>query len=150
MSIISSDIQWFKSIQADSDGGTISSNQIADATLNNLFPDTTGDQSAAGNITYRKIFLKNNHGSLTWQSVVFWISSQVDSDESFSVALGTSSDTDPEAPSYTTPLDKGSGLSIGDLAPAASQGIWIKRTTPAGATAFPNATGILKAEGDSL
>ena len=51
MSIISSDIQWFKSIQADSDGGTISSNQIADATLNNLFPDTTGDQSAAGNIT---------------------------------------------------------------------------------------------------
>jgi hypothetical protein len=47
-----------------------------DNTDNNLFTDITGDEASAGGTEYRKIFRKNNHGSLSWQNVVSWLQSQ--------------------------------------------------------------------------
>ncbi len=150
MSIVATDIQYFKSSQTNSDGGTISGTQIVDATLNNLWPDTTGDQAATGNITFRKIFVKNNHGTLTLTDPVTFILQQADDDEDIAIALGTPSDTDGSALTYSVPLDKSSGLTFPDLAPGASQGIWIRRTTPAAAAAFPGASARVQVEGDSL
>jgi len=150
MSIVASDIQYFKSSQTNSDGGTISATQIVDATLNNLFPDTNGDQAATGNITYRKIFVKNNHGSLTLQVPLVFIQMQADSDESISIALGTPTDTDGSALTYSVPLDRAQGLTFADLAPGTSQAIWIQRTTPSNAVAFPSSTAQIQVEGDSL
>ena len=150
MSIVATDIQFFKSSNPNSDGGVITPTQIVDAVLNNLFPDTTGDQAATGNTTYRKVFVKNNHGTLTWQDVKFWIEAQVQSDETIGIALGTPTDTDGTAPTYVFPSDKSTAIAIGDLVPFGEQGLWVRRVTPAGSTAFPNASSRLKLEGDSL
>src|SRR5262245_4328854 len=56
-------------------GGAPSSTQ-AGATL---FDDVTGAESAAGDTEYRGVYVKNNHGSLTWQQVKVWISADTPS-----------------------------------------------------------------------
>lgn len=55
-------------------GKYISTTQITDATLNNLFDDISGDENAAGTTDYRCIFFHNAHASLTLQSPKVWIS----------------------------------------------------------------------------
>ena len=93
MSITASDIEMYKSNGTDSTGGTITATAITDATLNNLFDDVTADEALAGATEYRKIFVKNNHGSLTWTSVIFWRSSNTTStDDEISLGIGTASD----------------------------------------------------------
>lgn len=95
MSITASDIEMYKSNGTNSTGGTITATAITDATLNNLFDDVTADEASAGATEYRKIFVKNNHGSLTWTSVVFWRSSNTTStDDEISLGIGSSADDD--------------------------------------------------------
>jgi hypothetical protein len=55
-------------------GKYISTTQITDATLNNLFDDVSGDENTAGTVDYRAFFIHNNHASLTLQSPVVWLS----------------------------------------------------------------------------
>ena len=43
-------------------GGNISVTQVTDNVVNNLFPDITGDEAAAGVTKYSKIFVKNTNG----------------------------------------------------------------------------------------
>lgn len=151
MSIASSDLQLFKSANANSTGGVISGVQIVDSTLNNLFPDVTGDEAATGKEDYRKAFIKNNHSTLTLMNPVLWLARQAQDDDVISIALGTANDSDPiTGKTYVSPLDKSSGIAFPDLAPGQSQGFWIKRTTPKGAKAFPAAAVQIAVEGDTL
>jgi hypothetical protein len=61
---------------------------ITSAALNNLWDDVSGAEAAAGDIEYRCIYVKNAHGSLTWQSVVIWIDSLTsDADTEFDIGL---------------------------------------------------------------
>lgn len=76
MPIVSNDLKEYKSNNAQADGGAISGTLVTDNIDNNLFTDITGDEAAAGGTEYRKIFRKNEHGSLTWQNVISWILSQ--------------------------------------------------------------------------
>ena len=76
MPIVSADLKEYKSSNANSDGGAISATEVVDNTDNNLFTDITGDEASAGGTEYRKVFRKNNHGSLSWQNVVSWLQSQ--------------------------------------------------------------------------
>jgi len=76
MPIVSADLKEYKSSATNSDGADISATEVVDNTDNNLFTDITGDEAAAGGTEYRKIFRKNNHGTLTWQNVVSWLQSQ--------------------------------------------------------------------------
>lgn len=55
-------------------GKYISTTDIVDDTINNLFDDISGDENAAETVDYRCIFLFNNHASLTWQAPVVWLS----------------------------------------------------------------------------
>ena len=55
-------------------GKYISTTAITDNTLNNLFPDISGDQNAASQVDYACYFVYNSHGSLTWQAPKVWIS----------------------------------------------------------------------------
>jgi len=150
MSIAPSDIQFFQSSNAGSSGGVISGVQIVDSTLNNLFPDVTGDEAATGKEDYRKAFVKNNHSTLTLMNPVLWLARQAQDDDVISIALGTANDVNPVGLMYVSPLDKSSGLTFPDLAPGQSQGFWIKRTTPKGAKAFPAAACQVAVEGDTL
>jgi hypothetical protein len=55
-------------------GKYISTTDLTDNTLNNLFDDVSGDENAAGTVDYRCLFVYNSHGSLTWQSPKIWLS----------------------------------------------------------------------------
>ena len=72
---------------ATSLGDQISTTQITDATLDNLFDVVTGDDNAASDVEYRCFFVHNNHGSLTWENVVVWLSAEVAGGAAAAIAL---------------------------------------------------------------
>lgn len=133
-------------------GGNISVTQVTDNVVNNLFPDITGDEAAAGVTKYSKIFVKNTNGSLTWQSVKGWISSITPgTDNEISIALEASSNDTaaPSSGSFSTPTSKGAGLSLGNIASNGTVGIWVRWVVNAGATAKANEAGTIRFEGDT-
>ena len=128
-------------------GKNISTTEITDNTLNNLFDDISGDENAASTIDYRCIFVHNNHATLTWTGVVAWLSAEVAGGASIQIAVdaiaasakadtadqaGTIANetTAPgaQAGSFSGPTSKATGLALGDLAPGYCRAIWVKRT----------------------
>jgi hypothetical protein len=91
MAIASSDIHYrLSGGSSNSDpnaslGGAKSTTTDAASTI---FDDVSGAESAAGDTEYRGLCLSNEHGSLTWQSVKIWISTDTPSaDTDADVAL---------------------------------------------------------------
>ncbi len=87
MAIVSSDIKFRLSTTSGSAGNSLSqgnpnsslgkymsTTDLTDNTLSNLYDDVSGDENAAGTIDYRCLFIYNSHGSLTWQSPKVWLS----------------------------------------------------------------------------
>lgn len=126
-------------------GGVTATTTIVDATLNNLFDNVTGDDNAASDVEYRAYFVHNSHLTLTWESVVMWISASVSGGAVACIAVDSfaastvgnisgsqmlvvaTEDTAPVALTFTMPESKGAGISIGDLLPIEVRGVWIKR-----------------------
>jgi predicted outer membrane repeat protein len=165
MAIVSTDIKKYlsggagNSNVAASLGGAISSTEIVDNTINNLFALAAAAESEAGSIKYRGFFVKNTHGTLTAKAAKIYISSNTPSaDTTVTIGLDLSSGSpmddianEDTAPSptvtFSTADGVGNALTIGDLAPGASQGIWVKWTITAGAAAVNDAMTItVKAE----
>jgi hypothetical protein len=146
-------------------GKYMSTTDIVDASLDNLFDDVTGDENASSNVDYRCFFIFNNHGSLTLKSAVAWISANASSSTTKAIGLdpaGVVSATsasaqaatianDTSAPagvSFSSPTTKATGLSIGDIPAGSCQAIWVRRTaTNSAATNSDGAT--IRAEGDT-
>lgn len=169
MPIVSTDIEYRLSGGASNTspaaalGGamsTVGGGVITSGSANNLWDDVTGDESAAGDTEYRGFYVKNNHGTLTWQNVVIWIDSLTSSsDTEFDIALAdeavnsametiANESTAPSGPSFSRPTTKAAGLSIGNIPAGQYKGIWIKRTVTAGAAAA-NDSGSVRCEGDT-
>src|SRR5687767_132851 len=159
MPILSADIKVRLSVLTGSAGNTvaqanpnnalgkyISTTDVVDATLNNLFDDVTGDENAASEAEYRCIFIYNSHGTLTLQSAKLWISAEVAGgaaiaiglDPAGVVAVGSVSaqatiianeDAAPAGVSFSSPTTKSTGLNIGNLAAGQCIGVWVRRTT---------------------
>jgi hypothetical protein len=55
-------------------GKYVSTTDLVDNTVGNLFSDVSGDDNAAGTVDYRCLFVFNNHASLTWQTPKVWLS----------------------------------------------------------------------------
>lgn len=146
-------------------GGFVSTTEIVTAVDNNLFDDITGDENAASDVEYRCFFVCNLHATLTWQSVVVWLSAEVAGGASAAIALDgvgvtaltsatpqseveADESTAPTGESFSAPTTKGAGLSIGDLAPDEVQAIWVRRTAAnTGAVAADGVT--IRCEGDT-
>lgn len=138
-------------------GGVMSTSTTAGSTF---FDNVTGDESAAGDIEYRGVYVLNN-GDVDLQSAFVWIQSNTpDTDTTVAMALaaeGTNAtmatianeNTAPATVSFTTPSTKAGGLSIGTLAAGQRYGVWTRRTVNAGAAAFNNDTFTLRVEGDT-
>lgn len=128
-------------------GKYISTTQVTDNTLNNLFDNVTGEENAASDVEYRCIFIHNAHGSLSLTSPKVWISAEVSGGASVAIAvdsnvaasaIGSSSaqateiadeSTAPSpALSFSSPTTQGTGLSVGDIAAGFCKAIWIRRT----------------------
>lgn len=168
MPIVEADIKYYLSGGAgNSDpnaslGGAISSTEVVDASLHNLFDKVLGDEAAAGDTEYRAIFVKNTHATLTWEAVKLWIVSQPDgrtTKESFELAKETSSgspiqtvadeDTSPTGVTFSAPSSKSAGIDLGDIGPGVVYGFWFKRIVPANCEAKDSAQVQIKCEGDS-
>lgn len=149
----------------DSIGGFMSSTAVTDNTLNNLFDDISGDENAASTIDYRAFCVWNNHGTLTWQGVKAWLSSEVAGGASCAIALDgtgvvaynsastqveriTNETTAPSGESFSAPTVKASGLTIGNMATNTIQGIWVRRTA-ANSAALDNDGVTIRCEGDT-
>ena len=177
MAITASDIHFKFSVKTGSAGNStagtaggslgkyISTTDITDATLHNLFDIVTGDENAAGDVEYRCIFVHNAHATLTWQAPVVWLSAEVSGgcnaaiaiDGVAASAIGSSSaqadevaneSTAPSGESFSSPTTKGAGLALSDLPAGQCRAIWIRRT--ATNSAALDADGVtIRVEGDS-
>jgi len=150
---------------AGSLGDQISTTQITDATLGNLFDDVSGDENAASDVEYRGYFVHNNHATLTWQAPVAWLSAEVAGGASAAISIDTTAaspvdaatqqmksiadeSTAPATQTFSSPTTKGSGLALSDLAAGNVKGIWVRRT--AANTGAVNNDGVtIRFEGDT-
>ena len=159
MAIAASDIKFYFSEKVSGNGFTaagsaaaslgknISTTEITDNTLNNLFDDVSGDENAASDVEYRCIFILNNHATLTWTSVVAWLSAEVAGGASIAIAVDDIEDSakastddqaatianegaDPSASigDWSTATSKATGVALGDIAPGYCRAIWVRRT----------------------
>lgn len=152
---------------ATSLGDQISTTQITDATLNNLFDDVSGDENAASDVEYRCIFVHNAHATLTWQTVVVWLSAEVANgavaaiaiDDLAASAIGAAvaqadaiadENTAPGAGvgTFSAPTTKGTGLALGNIAAGYCRAIWVKRSA-ANTAALDNDGVTIRCEGDT-
>jgi len=105
MSISATDIKFYKAANNNdlvSNGGRISSTEIVDTTLNNLFPNITSADRVAGKTRYRKTFVRNeNTEDLALQDAEIWIGSKSTGGDYFQLKIGTDTDTQDEADDYT-------------------------------------------------
>lgn len=148
---------------ATSLGDQISTTQLTDATLNNLFDNVSGAEAAAGSTEYRCFFIHNNHASLTYQAAAVTISSQTSGGGDITIALDNiavsakgsgSAQAAAIANETTTPSGVGTfgagPLTIGDIAAGSVKAIWVKRIVTAGAGALNPDGVILGFTGDTL
>jgi hypothetical protein len=148
-------------------GDQVSTTQITDATLDNLFDVVTGDENAASDVEYRCFFVHNNHATITWENVVVWLSAEVAGGAAAAIAIdniaasavGSASaqaaavaneQTSPGAGAgaFSSPVSKATGLSIGNLTPGQVRAVWVRRT--AANTGAVNNDGVtIRCEGDT-
>jgi hypothetical protein len=148
-------------------GKYISTTQVVDNTLNNLFDDISGDENAAGAVDYRCVFFHNAHATLTWLAPVVWISAEVAGGANTAIAVdniaasavgATAAQaaviaTETTAPTgvgaFSSPTTKATGLALGDIGPGQCRAVWVRRTAQNSA-AINNDGMTLRGEGDSL
>ena len=171
MAITSSNIKFYLSGGTSNSnvnasiGGAISTTEVTDNSLHNLFDKTLGTESTAGDTEYRCIYVKNTHGSLELELAKIWISTNTSSPANvIAIALdgagkgGTAeTETDenvaPTGETFSQPTAYSGGLSLDGggtgLGAGVAYPIWIRRTIAAGATAVDNVTFVLSVQGDT-
>lgn len=130
---------------ATSLGGYISTTQVSGTPLDNLFADLSGDDNANSVVDYRCLFVHNNHGSLTLQTAVVWLSAIVGGGTTKTIAvdsagitalasspaqaavIGSRTSAPSGVGSFSAPTTKGAGLSLGNIGPGQVCAIWVKR-----------------------
>jgi hypothetical protein len=178
MAIASSDILWKLAVTTGSAGNStaqgnannslgkyISTTAWAGGVLHDLFDAISGAENAASEAEYRCVFIHNNHGSLTYQSPVVWISSETAGGASLAIGVDTTAEsaigsasvqaltvadenTAPAGVTFSSPTTKGAGISLGNIPAGHCRAIWIRRT--AANSAAQNADGgTLQVEGDT-
>ena len=150
---------------AGSLGDQISTTQITDASLHNLFDVITGPENAASEAEYRCFFVHNNHATLTWENVVVWLSAETAGGAAAAISVDTTGvtakgsgsaqaktvadeNTAPASQTFSSPTTKGTGLSIGNIPAGSVQAIWVRRTA-ANTSAVNNDGVTIRCEGDT-
>lgn len=151
---------------AGSLGKYISTTQIADASINNLFDNISGNENAASAVDYRCIFVHNSNPTVTLQQTTCFITNQVAGGASIAIgidptaasAIGSAGaqalevaneTTAPAGVAFSTPTTVETGIAIDDLAPGQCRAIWIRRTA-ANNAGIANDGATLRFQGNSL
>lgn len=152
---------------AGSLGKYISTTQITDNTLNNLFDDVSGAENAASDVEYRCIFVHNSNSANVLENAVVWLSAETAGGASIAIAIddlaasaigSASAQADQIADentapgtgvgAFSSPTSKGAGLSLGNIANGNCRAIWIRRTA-ANSSALSNDSVTIRVEGDT-
>lgn len=146
-------------------GKYISTTQITDATLHNLFDVVTGDENAASDVEYRCFFVHNAHASLTWENVVAWLSSETAGGAAAAIAVDgvaasaigsataqadevANESTAPTGEAFSSPTTKAAGLALGNIGPGQCRAVWVRRTA-ANTGAVDTDGVVIRVEGDT-
>ncbi len=71
-------------------GGAVSSTEVVDNSLHNLFDKVSADESLSGDTEYRAVFIKNNHSTLTLENAKVYIYSNTPSpDTNVQISVAT-------------------------------------------------------------
>ena len=177
--ILSTDILWKLSIKTGSAGNSlaqadpnaalgkfISTTQWAGGVLHDLFDVVSGDDNAAGRVDYRCVFIHNNHATLPLLTPVVWLESEVangavtaigvDPAAQSVIAQGSAQAAEiadelsvPAGVTFSAPVTKGTGISLGaSLDAGKCRAIWIRRTAQNN-TALDNDGATIRVEGDT-
>lgn len=134
---------------------------IDNAVLHDLFDLVTSAESTAGDIEYRGIYIKNNHGSLTLTDARIYFTTGSDdldialADEAVDTTIETIANegTAPVGPTFSHPTTYAGGLQLNSSTGLASQsfkGVWVRRTIPSSAGAESAHSETIAVEGDTL
>jgi hypothetical protein len=147
-------------------GKYMSTTDVVDNTMNNLFDDVTGDENVASNVDYHCVFCFNNNSTLTLLGPVAWIVSQVAGGANLTIAIDNiaatinnsssaqaaqiaNEDTAPAGVgAFSAPSTKATGLALSDIAAGYCRGLWMQRAAT-NSTALNNDGGTVRFEGDS-
>lgn len=139
---------------------------IPDNTLDNLFPDLTGDENAASNVDYQCLFVHNTHATLTLLAPFLWFLSTGLTNTTKALALdpaGVTAYTSGTAQAaviankntaptgvtgWTAPTSKATGIALPNLAPSQVLAVWVRRTATNSAAANNDSCQI-RVEGDT-
>lgn len=142
-------------------GGAISTTQITDATVHNLFDIVASDEAAAGDTEYRCLYVKNAHATLALQNAKVWIQTNTPStDTSVEIGLGAAAvnvtetavaneSTAPASVTFSTAVNEGASLSIGNIPAGQFKAIWVKRIVGAAAAAYNADSAVIRVKGDT-
>ncbi len=170
MAIADADIQYRLSGGAgnsnvnNSIGGVMSSTAWAGGSLHDLFDVISGDENAASTVDYRCVYVRNNHGSLTWGPIKVWLTAQTAGGATIDVGLdpagvgnGTTTGvaatpanetTAPAGVTFSNPTTKSGGLAPANLIAGNAFALWFRRTA-ANSAAAANDGATVRAEGDT-
>ena len=126
-------------------GGAISSVDLVDNVAQNLFDNISGAEAAAGETSYRCLYVKNNHATDDADDVTIWVQSNTPSANT-TIAIGAdpagvngtattiaNEFAAPAGVTFSTPTDLAGGINLGDLTEQDYAAVWIRRTVTAGA-----------------
>lgn len=145
MPIIASEIKIKTSTSGVGLGGAITGTDMPSG----IFDTVSGAESAAGDVEYRCVYVKNEDPSLTLEGAKIWLSAN-DSGQ-INIGLGTSAingteqtvadeDTAPAGVTFSAAANEGAALSIGSIPAGQHKAVWLRRTvaaaTPAQAVSF--------------
>ena len=141
-------------------GGAISSTEIVDNTLHNLFDKVTGAEAETGDTEYRAFFVKNTHATLTYEGAKIYIHTNtvsgmtgveigLDPSEGSPIQTIADENTAPTNVTFSTAEGEENALTIGDLAPGAMKGIWVKRIVSTNASAYASDNVVIRISGNS-
>lgn len=164
MSVLVTDIKYYytgtgtQSNPGGSLGGDITGIEVG-ASLNHLFDNVSPAEASGGDTEYRAISVKNTNAGDTLYDAFIWITLEtVSADTTIAIgydSAGTQSvvneNTAPSAPviTFSTPLAKVTGISLGDMIAGAVRRIWVRRTVTPGAVKGAD-NGTLIVEGGTI
>ena len=120
MPIDTSDLKLYKPStvnDTDSNGGVMSTTEVADAVKNNIWPDVPQAERVSGSVKYRKTFIKvASDSDIPLVDARIFIETYTPGDDTIVLMAGTQTDTQAQADDYTRfygagPLD--ANVSIG-------------------------------------
>ncbi len=146
----------------DSLGGERSTTIMTDNNLHNLFAKVDAAEADSGSTKYRGIYIRNEHGSLTLQDAIAFVSAQSTSTDTH-IELGVAAEVtgvematignEDIAPtisgSWISAVGEANGTDMDSFGSNIARGLWVKRVVDPSSVAFGNDTAKFGVRGET-